>query len=88
MDDISHFTMTIAAAVQQQSVSTQEIDRNIQQAAMRANKLAGNMTSVTAAIDETNHSAVAVLAASGALSAQAKTLQREIDAFLQKVAAA
>jgi methyl-accepting chemotaxis protein len=87
MGDISRFTTTIAAAVEQQSASTQEIARNVQQAASGASELAGNMTSVTAAIDETNDSAAAVLEASGALSAQAGTLERAIDAFLSKVAA-
>jgi methyl-accepting chemotaxis protein len=88
MGDISRFTTTIAAAVEEQSTSTQEIARNVQQAATGANELAGNMTSVAAAINETNHSAAAVLEASGELSAQAGTLQREIDAFLQRVSAA
>jgi methyl-accepting chemotaxis protein len=88
MGDINRFTTTIAAAVQQQSASTQEIARNVQQAAVGANELAGNMTSVTAAIDETNSSAAAVLETSGALSAEAKTMQQAIDAFLRQVAAA
>jgi len=52
LHDISRFTATIAAAVEQQTISTQEIARNVQQAAMGANELAGDMTSVTTAIDE------------------------------------
>jgi methyl-accepting chemotaxis protein len=88
MGDISRFTTTIAAAVDQQSGSTQEIARNVQQAATGAHELADNMTGVTAAIDETNHSAAAVLEASAVLSAQAGTLQQAIDAFLHNVAAA
>ena len=88
MGDISGFTTTIAAAVEEQSASTQEISRNIQEVAGTAKELAGNMAIVTEAIDETNRSASAVLDASGALSAQAGTLQASVDAFLQKVAAA
>jgi methyl-accepting chemotaxis protein len=88
MDDISGFTTTIAAAVEEQSASTQEISRNIQEVAGTAKELAGNMAIVTEAIDETNRSASAVLDASGALSAQAGTLQGAVDAFLQRVAAA
>lgn len=88
MGDISRFTTTIAAAVEEQSASTQEISRNIQEVAGGAKELAGNMAIVTEAIDETNRSAGAVLDASGALSAQATTLQGAVDEFLQRVAAA
>jgi methyl-accepting chemotaxis protein len=88
MTDISRFTGTIAAAVQQQSASTQEIGRNVQQAANGANELSTNMATVTHAIDETNRSASAVLDASGAMSKEAGTLQSAVDAFLRRVAAA
>jgi methyl-accepting chemotaxis protein len=88
MADVSRFTTTIAAAVEEQSSSTQEIARNVQQAAVGAKELAGSMATVTEAIDETNHSASAVLEASAALSAQAGTLEKSIDEFLQRVAAA
>jgi hypothetical protein len=43
---------------------------------------------VTEAIEETNKSAVQVLDASGALTAQAGTLQKAVDEFLDRVAAA
>ena len=58
------------------------------EASRAAKELAGNMAIVTEAIDETNRSASAVLDASGALSAQAGTLQSAVDAFLHRVAAA
>jgi methyl-accepting chemotaxis protein len=88
MDEISRFTATIAAAVEQQNVSTQEIARNVHEAATGANDLAGNMTTVTQAIEETNHSASGVRQVSAALSAQSGTMQTEIDSFLRKVSAA
>jgi methyl-accepting chemotaxis protein len=88
MRDISRFTATIAAAVEEQSTSTQEIASNVQQAATGAKELAGNMTVVSEAIRETNRSATAVLEVSNALSDQAGTLQRAVDAFLHQVAAA
>ena len=74
MGDISRFTSTIAASVEEQSASTQEIGRNVHEAATGANELAGNMATVTEAIDETNRSATHVLDASSALTAQAGTL--------------
>jgi methyl-accepting chemotaxis protein len=88
MGDISRFTTTIAAAVEEQSSATREIARNVQEAATGARELAGSVTTVTTAIDKTNHSADQVLEASGALSAEAGDLQQAIDLFLQKVAAA
>ena len=64
------------------------IARNVQQAAVGANELAGNMSVVTSAIDETNHSATAVLETSHAFSAQASTLENAVDDFLNRVTAA
>ena len=88
MGDISRFTSTIAASVEEQSASTQEIGRNVHEAATGARELAGNMATVTEAIEETNRSATAVLDASSALTAQAGTLQQAVDEFLDRVAAA
>jgi len=88
MGDISGFTSSIAASVEEQSASTQEIGRNVQQAATGANELASSMTMVTEAIEETNKSAGQVLDASSGLSAQAGTLQKAVDEFLDRVAAA
>jgi methyl-accepting chemotaxis protein len=88
MGDISRFTSTIAASVEEQSASTQEIGRNVHEAATGARELAGNMATVTEAIEETNRSATHVLEASNALTAQAGTLQQAVDQFLDRVAAA
>jgi len=88
MGDISRFTSTIAASVEEQSASTQEIGRNVHEAATGARELAGNMATVTEAIEETNRSATHVLDASSALTAQAGTLQQAVDDFLDRVAAA
>jgi methyl-accepting chemotaxis protein len=88
MADISRFTSTIAISVEEQSASTQEIGRNVHEAATGAKELAGNMATVTEAIDETNRSATHVLEASSALTAQAGTLQQAVDQFLERVAAA
>jgi methyl-accepting chemotaxis protein len=88
MGDISRFTSTIAVSVEEQSASTQEIGRNVHEAATGAKELAGNMATVTEAIDETNRSATHVLEASSALTAQSGTLQQAVDQFLERVAAA
>jgi methyl-accepting chemotaxis protein len=88
MDEISRFTAAIAGAVEQQSSSTQMIAHSVQQAAAGVNELAGNMAVVTKAIDETTHSASDVLEASHAFSVQANTLEKAVDVFLKRVAAA
>ncbi len=88
MGDISRFTATIAAAVEEQSASTQMISQSVQQAATGAKDLAGNMATVTEAIEETNRAASAVLEAAGALTDQSGTLQSAVDDFLTRVAAA
>jgi len=88
MGDISGFTTTIAAAVQQQSASTDEIARNVQVAASGADELAGSMTGVTGAIAETKDSASQMHDAATALSAHAGRLQGAVDEFLQRVTAA
>src|SRR5205814_1176660 len=83
MGDISRFTTTIATAVEEQNTSTHTIARSVQQAAGGAKELAGNMATVTEAIEETNRAASAVLETTGALTAQAGTLQSAVDEFLQ-----
>jgi methyl-accepting chemotaxis protein len=88
MGDISSFTVSIAAAVEEQSASTRTIADSVQQAASGASELAGNMATVTEAIEETNRAASAVLDATGALTAQSGTLQTAVDDFLTRVAAA
>jgi methyl-accepting chemotaxis protein len=88
MGDISSFTISIAAAVEEQSASTRTIADSVQQAASGASELAGNMATVTEAIEETNRAASAVLDATGALNAQTGTLQTAVDDFLTRVAAA
>jgi methyl-accepting chemotaxis protein len=88
MGEISRFTVSIAAAVEQQSASTQTIAHSVQRAASGASELAGNMATVTEAIEETNRAATAVLDATGALTAQTGTLQTAVDDFLTRVAAA
>ena len=88
MDDISGFTAAIASAVEQQTSSTQMIAHNVQQAAVGTKELAEKMAAVTDAIDETSRSAFAVHETSQAFTAQASTLEREVDEFLRRVTAA
>jgi methyl-accepting chemotaxis protein len=88
MGDIDGFTASVAGAVGQQTSSTQMIANSVQRAAHGANELAGNMTVVTQAINETNRAANEVLDASQAFSAQAATLEDAVELFLKRVTAA
>jgi methyl-accepting chemotaxis protein len=88
MTDVNAFTRQIAAAVGDQSRATGEIAQNSYAAAERVSGLVENMTVVTNAIERTNLSAGAVREASDAMSDQTKTLQRAVNEFLARVAAA
>jgi methyl-accepting chemotaxis protein len=88
MGDISRFTTTIAAAVGEQNAATQDIARNVGEAASGAREVAGTLTTVTGAIEETTRSAAAVHDAATAVSAHATTLQGAVDDFLRRVTVA
>jgi methyl-accepting chemotaxis protein len=64
------------------------IAENVQEAATGAKDVAAKMGVVTGAINETNRSAAAVYEMSQAFSGQARTLERAVDEFLRRVAAA
>jgi methyl-accepting chemotaxis protein len=87
MGDISRFTTTIAVAVGQQNAATQDIARNVGEAASGAREVAGTLTTVTEAIEETTRSAEAVHDAATSVSAHATTLQGAVDDFLRRVTA-
>ncbi|MGA2818435.1 MAG: methyl-accepting chemotaxis protein, partial [Xanthobacteraceae bacterium] len=87
-DDIGRFTTAIAASVGQQNDAAQTITRNVQEAAAGVKELAGNMTQVTNAIGETNRFASEVLDVARTLSTQTGTLDKAVDNFLKRVAAA
>jgi methyl-accepting chemotaxis protein len=88
MGDISQFTTAIAVAVGEQNAATQDIARNVSEAASGAREVAGTLTTVTGAIEETTRSAAAVHDAASAVSAHATTLQGAVDDFLRRVTAA
>lgn len=88
MTDIGGLTAAIAGAVEEQTLSTQMIAHNVQEAALGARELAGKMTIVTEAIDGTSRSATAVHETSQSFSAQASTLESAVETFLTRVTAA
>jgi methyl-accepting chemotaxis protein len=87
-DDVAKFITAVAASVEQQNNAAQTITRNVQGAATGVKDLAGSMTQVTSAIGETNRFASEVLEVAHTLSAQTGTIEKAVEAFLQKVMAA
>ncbi|MBB6250570.1 methyl-accepting chemotaxis protein [Nitrospirillum iridis] len=73
---------TIASAVTQQGAATDEISRNVQEAAARTAEVAGNMISVEESAVFTLSASSQLHAAAGDLSVQAEQLQQEVADFL------
>jgi methyl-accepting chemotaxis protein len=81
MRQIDEVTTAIASAVEQQGAATREISQNVQMAASGSQTLASSISTVSAAIGETNRSADQVLDASGKVSGAAEQLAREVSEF-------
>ncbi|HYD68990.1 methyl-accepting chemotaxis protein, partial [Azospirillum sp.] len=79
---------TIAAAVEEQQAATQEIARNIQQAAQGTHEVSSNIAGVNRAATDTGTAAHQVLDAADTLSAQAGVLKSKVELFLSAVKAA
>ncbi|MBV7256911.1 HAMP domain-containing protein [Pacificimonas sp. WHA3] len=88
IDEIDGIAATVAAAVEEQSMTTTEIATNTQQAASGSETVADNIERVRFGIGETGKAAQQSLSAAADLAAQAETLQAEVDAFLVRVRAA
>jgi methyl-accepting chemotaxis protein len=84
MDDISG---TVAAAVEEQRAATEEIARNVQQAANGAQNVSGNITGVSQAASTTGKGANLVLNGSVELSRMASKLGDAVTHFVGRVRA-
>jgi methyl-accepting chemotaxis protein len=85
---VSDIVASISNAVEQQGIATQEIARNIHQAAVGTSKVSSNIVGVTDAAGETGRAATEVLAATQKMSVQSDTLKAEVARFLAEVKAA
>ena len=84
IDDIS---TTVATAMVQQGSATEEIARNVNEAANGTESLAKNIAEVTGTADETNLAAERVLLAAGALAQQSVALNGTMEKFLVEIRA-
>jgi methyl-accepting chemotaxis protein len=88
IQEISGVATMIAAAVEEQGAATQEIVRNVAQAAMGTGEVTSNISGVASAAEETGAAASQVLGAASELSRQSEHLSAEVNRFLATVRAA
>jgi methyl-accepting chemotaxis protein len=86
--EMNEISVTVASAVDEQSVTTTEISRNTQQAAVGTYEVAANIAQVREGVDATGQAADHSRAAAADLARQAELLRREVDQFLSSVRAA
>ena len=85
---IDQIAAGIAASVEEQSATTQEIARSVQQAAAGTVEVSSTIAGVKQGATETGAAAGQVLEAARQLSRQTAGLTREVDQFIAAVKAA
>jgi methyl-accepting chemotaxis protein len=85
---MSEIASVIAAAVEEQGAATQEIARNVQQAAHGTQQVCANITDVQRGASETGSASSQVLTAAKSLSGESSRLKLEVSKFLNSVRAA
>jgi methyl-accepting chemotaxis protein len=85
---MSEIASTIASAVEEQGAATQEISRNVQQAAQGTQQVSSNITDVQRGATETGSASSQVLSAAQSLSRDSNRLKTEVGRFLDTVRAA
>jgi methyl-accepting chemotaxis protein len=85
---MSEIASTIASAVEEQGAATQEISRNVQQAAQGTTQVTSNITDVQRGASETGSASSQVLSAAQSLSSESNRLKLEVGKFLSSVRAA
>jgi methyl-accepting chemotaxis protein len=88
INSMSQTTASVAAAVEQQEAATNEIARNVQEAALVTNQVSSELVGVTDAAGITGRSAAELLGATENLIAQSAAIRREVEAFTSAVRAA
>ena len=86
--EISAVATTLAAAVEEQGAATQEIVRNVTQAAVGTGEVTATISGVAGAAEETGAAASHVLSSATELSRQSEHLRAEMQRFLGTVRAA
>ncbi|MCU1484983.1 MAG: methyl-accepting chemotaxis sensory transducer [Actinomycetia bacterium] len=87
IDRINEIQTSIASAVEEQTVTTNEIGRNVSQAADGANEIARNVAGVAQASEDTASGASNTLVAADGLALMAEELRRLVSQFVVEAAA-
>jgi methyl-accepting chemotaxis protein len=85
---MSEIATAIASAVEQQGAATQEISRNVQQAAHGTQQVSANIADVQRGASETGSASSQVLTSAKSLSGESSRLRREVGKFLSSVRSA
>ncbi|MGH1349553.1 MAG: methyl-accepting chemotaxis protein [Methyloligellaceae bacterium] len=88
MSEVNNYTSSIAEGIEQQGEATTEISSSILQAAGQTKDTVDKLGIVKESVNKTVEAADTVLGSSNNVSTQAKGLQKLINEFLEKVAAA
>ncbi|WP_342150932.1 methyl-accepting chemotaxis protein [Methylorubrum sp. SB2] len=86
--EIDGLAGSIAAAVEEQGAATQEIVRNVTEAASGTGAVTGNVAGVAEAAETTGAAAAQVLASASELSQRSEQLDAQVRHFLESVRAA
>jgi methyl-accepting chemotaxis protein len=87
MGKVNETAIAIASAIEEQGAATQEISRNVLQAAQATQEVSGSITGVNQAARQTGVAATQVLASAGDLSKNGEALKVQVQAFLREVRA-
>jgi methyl-accepting chemotaxis protein len=87
ISEINDISTTIASAVEEQGVATQEIGRNVQETARGTQQVTENTVAVSQAARDTGVSSNQVLSSSRDLARQTEELRTRIDRFTDRVRA-
>jgi methyl-accepting chemotaxis protein len=85
---LSEIASAIAASIEEQGTATQEISRNVQQAAHGTQQVSAGVTDVQRGASETGAASSEVLSAARSLAADSASLKQKVSAFLTSVRAA
>ncbi|MCG2627993.1 methyl-accepting chemotaxis protein [Bradyrhizobium sp. WYCCWR 13023] len=85
---LSEISAAVAAAVEEQGAATQEISRNVQQAAKGTQDVSSNISDVQRGASETGSASSQVLSSAQSLSIESNRLKTEVDKFLATIRAA
>jgi methyl-accepting chemotaxis protein len=88
INKMSEISGAIAAAVEEQGATTQEISRNVMEAAKGTSEVASSITDVSRGASETGSESANVLSSAKHLSSESMRLRSEVERFLTTVRAA